>query len=615
MKFTRLSIHNLFSHEDTVIDLADRGLVLIDGPVGAGKSSIFNSLCWVLYGQAPNETRADTVIREGQTHAWGSVEFLDEFGRKITVTRYRRHPTKKNQLVLEIDGENASANADKETQRSVEVLTKLDYKAFVQAVYFPQRYMGLASLTDSEQKEILSQILDLGRFEKAKEKAKALLSSMNSDKDAIEREIALLQERATAKTETLQRLRLQYNAWNEAHDLNLFQLRDRLARLPQPQEAPSLAPEVAAIEAEIRELEDGYKKTQDEMLAKERFIGEERGRLSAKRMELTLALQKASYAYGETDFADSCPTCEQPLQGWKLDELNQARKDAKIKYEKAQEELSKFNDYADSVEKNLGMLRDELNAIDPPKQLIPLRTRLELLQEEQRKHSLAKRDYEREKRGLEIALERAEKEDNPYAVTLANEQEELDLSTRTALSKRRDLVPLLDEIKRLEFWVEGFSAKGVESLYLSTVVPYLNERINFYLHEMSEGRAVCSLTTQTQLQSGEYRDKLSIEARFGNGPSSFHTKSGGEKQQLSVALALALGDLTLRRCAIGLRVFDEPFDGLSGLEGESVVRLLRDYVTPAVGTVFVVSHSAELKPHFTNVLRVTNESGVSRVEE
>ena len=75
MKFQKLTIHNIASIEDAVIDFEAEPLVssevfLITGKTGAGKSTILDAICLALYADTP---RLDGTKMQGTT--------IDEIGR------------------------------------------------------------------------------------------------------------------------------------------------------------------------------------------------------------------------------------------------------------------------------------------------------------------------------------------------------------------------------------------------------------------------------------------------------------------------------------------------------------------------------------------------------
>ena len=70
----------------------DKGLLLISGDTGAGKTTIFDAICYALYGQTSGETRTTTSLRSD----WASPDidtFVDlEFYYKDKLYEVRRGP-------------------------------------------------------------------------------------------------------------------------------------------------------------------------------------------------------------------------------------------------------------------------------------------------------------------------------------------------------------------------------------------------------------------------------------------------------------------------------------------------------------------------------------------
>ena len=69
MKLQKLTIHNIASIEDAVIDfeaqpLADSEVFLITGKTGAGKSTILDAICLALFADTP---RLDGTQMQGET--------------------------------------------------------------------------------------------------------------------------------------------------------------------------------------------------------------------------------------------------------------------------------------------------------------------------------------------------------------------------------------------------------------------------------------------------------------------------------------------------------------------------------------------------------------------
>ncbi len=103
MKIRKLTIHNLASIEDAVIDftrppLSDSDIFLITGDTGAGKSTILDALCLALYANTP---RMKNTEMEGSIQENGGVKLQVEDPRRLL-----REGAGEGFVTLEFDGSN-----------------------------------------------------------------------------------------------------------------------------------------------------------------------------------------------------------------------------------------------------------------------------------------------------------------------------------------------------------------------------------------------------------------------------------------------------------------------------------------------------------------------------
>jgi DNA repair protein SbcC/Rad50 len=164
-------------------ELKDHRLFLISGPTGAGKTSIFDAICFALYGTSSGTDRDQTrMLRsdfaEDDTHT--SVEFIFEIrNRKYRVLRQlghvkegRKTATGEKYELYEIlsDGSEVSVV---ERQRVSDINPKLEeivgltYDQFSQIVMLPQGEFRKLLTSQSENKEaILRKIFKTDRYGK-----------------------------------------------------------------------------------------------------------------------------------------------------------------------------------------------------------------------------------------------------------------------------------------------------------------------------------------------------------------------------------------------------------------------------------------------------------------
>lgn len=171
---------NFLSFKDLDIDFNNRGLVLIEGKNGAGKSSILEALAWGLYGESTKSGSPDQVVNK-QVGKDCSVQV--EFG-DYKIIRYRKHTKYKNELYLYFKEENITKKSSKDTQAQIETIIGLNFKSFLHSIYFSQNNLNkFTSASDSEQKSIVENILGLELISVAQELSKAEVKKIATEID------------------------------------------------------------------------------------------------------------------------------------------------------------------------------------------------------------------------------------------------------------------------------------------------------------------------------------------------------------------------------------------------------------------------------------------------
>jgi DNA repair exonuclease SbcCD ATPase subunit len=73
------------SYKKVIIDLDNKGLCLVSGPTGAGKSTMFDLVPWTLFGVTAKNGAADDVINwQAESETTGRVTLLAK-GKRITI--------------------------------------------------------------------------------------------------------------------------------------------------------------------------------------------------------------------------------------------------------------------------------------------------------------------------------------------------------------------------------------------------------------------------------------------------------------------------------------------------------------------------------------------------
>lgn len=185
MKPLKLTITAFGPYKDTeVIDFQELGehrLFAISGKTGAGKTTIFDAICYALYGSGSGEDRQDTaLLRSGFAHdeVYTAVELVFEMhGKVYQIVRQPGHIKEKNKTVtgkkIELaevkDGKLDYSIVEKqqtlEVDKKVQEIIGLTKDQFSQIVMLPQGEFRKLLTSDSTNKEvILRKIFKTDRF-------------------------------------------------------------------------------------------------------------------------------------------------------------------------------------------------------------------------------------------------------------------------------------------------------------------------------------------------------------------------------------------------------------------------------------------------------------------
>ena len=140
----------------------ESGLLLITGETGAGKTSIFDAVCYALYGRASGNTReknslrsdfvsddVDTVVTLGFEHNGHDYEIT----RSIRMTKRAKEQKQLESVSFEINGRKLTGKT--EVDNAVKELLSLDYSQFAQVAMLAQGEVSRFLLASPDDKKII----------------------------------------------------------------------------------------------------------------------------------------------------------------------------------------------------------------------------------------------------------------------------------------------------------------------------------------------------------------------------------------------------------------------------------------------------------------------------
>ena len=167
MIFTRLKLNNFKSHEHTVIPF-EKGISVIVGENGAGKSTILEAISFALYKQHTAK-KIDDLVRNNANAMSVELEFKSN-GREYKIIREKRS-TLKSSIYKKTSPESGYIHictGDKEVANQIRQILDIDSDLFLNAIYVRQGEIAeLVDKTPAEKKRLIGKLLGIDSLEKS----------------------------------------------------------------------------------------------------------------------------------------------------------------------------------------------------------------------------------------------------------------------------------------------------------------------------------------------------------------------------------------------------------------------------------------------------------------
>lgn len=589
---------------------------------GTGKSTIPKAITWGLFGDCIDGKRGDEVIRDGAKEARVEIELED--GWRVLRTRKKGAPS----LTLFKDGEKFSAGKS-EVQEKIDQIVGVDFSAFKNTVLYGQgdtKRFADPAVSDTIRKTMLHKILHTEILPVAHENAKDRLKKAKAELTALEVEEKSL--KARIDEHDLVEIEGRIEAWESERDeqrAELLSQAKELAKSAKARLAIDVAPLRAAVATATASLESALESRVALRLAHKEAAAAHSEAAEAQasaRAEVSIAYSRVKDAQKALDLigTDRCPVCTSDLSSGAaadhVQELHRAHSAAK-KAHKAADKVSQAAyeatcdmaarvDVAYKAMEEVSIQVSDLRlAVDDAK---------DALREAEANESEGQALADRAKAALKKARA-LEEQDNPWKSFLSKTKAQQDVHREKLKDIEAERQEVATRAAHIEFWVRGYSGRGVASFVLDSVMPYLTERTNHYLMTLSDGDIVMSFSTQRELKSskGEMRDEIDITWTI-EGKDNY-PPSGGQQRKMEVAADLALMDLCEARegARMGLFIADEILDGLDQEGVERALTLLQE-LRAKRGSVFVISHQSSMSEIFEKSILVSKRDGVSTLK-
>lgn len=605
MKLIKIEAKNFLCYKHLLFNFAN-GVWLITGENGAGKSSIFDAVCFGLYGKTRGDL--DSIIRTGKECSIVKLVFESDDNIRYVIVR-KRHKQKGSRLTIA----NLS-NTDLcvtnptivETQNKIEDIIGLDYNLFISSAYFGQENItNFMSKTPKERKELFSDMLGLGIYKlaesKVKDEIKELEYEVNSaddkikfyeedidemqceikttkysseDKDKCEMKVQNLNDRISSLGKLVNKKQQTYNQYKlvcgltndkNDNDLSITELKEN----------------IKSTKYNINKVKDKLSNYIKEKLLKEMDELETSGNVCSK-CGSTVNDNRTKKAIKEKQREiDMVETLELKLSGLRQNYDTYIKefgicKDSNMKLiERLKEYSVDFNNM------NKDKLSDEIRK----------------MQKEQDSVEYYKKDLESEL--LRMMQSKALIEEKKRKVEKQN-KELFDMKKHAKIQRMK-----IEEDKIL---ANAFSRNGIPSYILENTLPELERTTNTILKTIMKEPFYVKFNIQKKTKNDKIKDTFDLSIFVDNIERQFNTCSGGEKVRISIAIRLAISKLLSQNTGVKIKFL--LIDELEYLDVDGLEKFVEivESIKSQFDTILIISHLVKLKDMMDNFIVI--EKGV-----
>lgn len=616
MQLIKLTWSNMFSYgADNEIDFLRNKVTLIEGKIGAGKSSIPTILEELLYNKNSRDFKKTEIINNTlSTNSYsGTVEFKKDSDHYLL----KKEVKTSAKVLLFKNGSDISAHTATGTYKLLEEIIGLDFTTFSKLVYQSVKsQIDFLSATDAKRKEFLVGLMNLGVYKDIEEEIKLDKKDLDSELATVTGSINILEaqvksfkdkellkyediplfdfETAKSKLDLLNRdlaestnLLDEYNRLESNRTKNIVEITKRIST------------NQLILSRHLQKLnstEHQLKKLQDKELPQPLpFDSQE---LQSVTRELTTSETLMSEAKKRYDHfrADankkSCNVCGSLLNKEEShaaallarDEYNSIKPDVELLKAKKEElfKLKLENEEYDFWKSSISKLETELKQLNSDNTISSIEKQLisdnELLQIETDniipKPKTDDISLRKEIKELQDAIKIAELE--LRRVELYNASVEPTnsaiISNRENFEKSKSELRSLEEIHKLkteevtDLSILQKSIKELVSYKIENEIKIFEKYINEYLNELSSGKfALAFELTDAKLSVTIYNNGIA---------TSINTLSSGEQTLVNLATLFAIRKVMLATNDLNLVFLDEVISVLGSEDKDLLVDLL-----------------------------------------
>jgi DNA repair exonuclease SbcCD ATPase subunit len=557
-----LSTGNYF----TEIDIDKVPKTIVRGVNGAGKSTMLDALCFVLFNKPfRNINKPQLVSSVNQRDMVVEIEFsANQVDYKIV------RGIKPNIFEIYQNGTLLNQDADAKDYQAVieQSILKMNMKSFAQIVVLGSAsFTPFMQLPTPKRREVIEDLLDIQVFTAMNVLLKKRIDANKEAVKDLKYEMDLLEGKIDSATRFNESIRVR-------NEDELSNLRAKIEDFNQDIDSMTdiIADMQDRVTALLKQMEDvGYSDTK---LNKLKTL---ENQLNTK----VKGFQKEIKFYSEND---NCPTCKQSIEShFKADEIT----DRECKVKEIQDSFELLNQEIDTANSKLKQVSDIQKEI----------SKLQLdIAKENASIAVLRKSADSTQRELDVATKRQKSEDL-VDVAILNKDLNNKHDQQTANFEDREVLSVASSLLK-----DG----GIKAAIIKQYIPVINSLANKYLEKLEFFVNFELDENFSETIKSRHRDVFSY--------ASF---SEGEKAKIDLALLMTWRDVSRLRSSMStnLLILDEVFDGSLDSSGSELLMEIFSSLGETTN-IFVISHkNDQLSERFDRTITFEKEKGFSRIKE
>lgn len=589
--------------QDGFFHLAGRNLLEPDlGANGVGKSTLWDALCWVLFGKSARGLKGKHLASWGE-HEWYRVRLdFEKDGEEHSL--YRSYAPSTIQL-----------NDKEVSQEGLEDFLGLNHALFLSTVLLGQFNKFFFDISPQEKLNLFTTVLGLDFWSQASEIASKKLSSFKDQVVEMEGNLRELDGKLSELREARSRIKTQFLVYNEQRETRLQELRRLLKgveeqKVHRDKVVKFYAAKLQAAKAAKEESEGVVYEAEARITKQKEEIRDQKIKLQALETEGETLKKRTEGLVRLSGQDASCPYCQQAiptahansiLTKWNADlhGIFNKRDLQRLKVKEEAEKLSKL----------------ELEKAKQVRLLSGVIEGLEKRGAEFDKVSRLLNETNQKRAGLLEKIQDLKGNQNPYGEELTRVRASISTQSAKHEALKLEIHKKEVEVRSLGFWPQGF--KELRLWLTEVALQEFELEVNSSLVELglAEWRVKFSLERETQAGTISRGFRVEIMSPLSPEGVPWESWSGGETQRLRIAGAIGLSNLIRARCGLTLpfEIWDEPTAHLS-VEGiDDLLEFFYNRARRESKQVWLVEHKALSSGKFDQTFVVVKRKQGSRI--